>query len=59
MQASDRQLNELARHQLDCPVMFGSISQARDGERAEAPRPAGDDPARSSDMGRVAILSEN
>jgi hypothetical protein len=59
MQASDRLLNELAWHQLDCPVMFGSISKAEDGEPGEAPRPASDDPTQSSDVDRVAILSEN
>lgn len=59
MQTSDSLLKELARHQLDCPVMFGSISELEGGEPGEALRPASDDPARSSDVDRVAILSEN
>ncbi|KAA3649575.1 MAG: hypothetical protein DWQ11_18680 [Proteobacteria bacterium] len=59
MPGSDTQLSELARHQLDCPVMFGSISEAHRGERSEAPRPADHDVAQSNDVDRVAILSEN
>jgi hypothetical protein len=59
MQAPDGQLNELAQYQLDCPVMFGSICTAEGGERGETTRPASDDPTRSSEVDRVAILSEN
>lgn len=59
MQTSDGALSELARYQLDCPVMFGSISKAEGGERGEATRPAGNEPTPSSDVDRVAILSEN
>ncbi|MEZ5611537.1 MAG: hypothetical protein R3E45_13960 [Rhodocyclaceae bacterium] len=59
MPGSDTQLSELARHQLDCPVLFGSISEAHRGERGEATRPADQAPARLNDLDQVAVLSEN
>ncbi|TVO66816.1 hypothetical protein [Denitromonas ohlonensis] len=56
-------ITELAAQQLDCPVLFGSISDT--GGRA--PRPAGERADRAnrdaypplSELAMVAILSEN